>query len=285
MTQVFAQVARKQRATGSFLLLDTSTAESAAAVAAAMGQGEGRPFICRLEANVEPRCYDKLGHNDDGGDAPALQFTELLQWAEAQNMPTVAALGANNFKTMTRRGRPLCIAVVNPQNKDQVATATSELARYALQGPTAIREKYYYGWMDGKMFGRFLEQFQVFPKDAPQVFILDMPKKRYWQNETYGLNIDDFLQAVQDGTVEAKTAGKHGVEGVLIKFYNFMVAYRPWSVIPVVLVFVAFVVLILKCITPGKDLRPPYPREEKTDETKSESKEETKDGDETKKEK
>lgn len=267
LTQVFAQVARNQRAYGSFLLLDTSETEDdeqAAAVAAAMGQ-EG-PFICRLETNVPARCYDRVG--DD-----ILKYADLLKWVEAQNVPTVAMLGAHNFRALGRRGRPLCIAVVAAHVGDEKSVAMSTLAKYALNGPPRIRDKYYYGLIDGNVWKRFLEQFDVRPKDTPQIFILDMPTKNYWQNETYKLNIYDFLQAVEDGTVEKKSAGPGGMEGTLIKVYNFMVANRPWSVILVVLLLVALTVLICSCVRPGKDLRPPYPREE---EKKEEAKEETK---------
>jgi len=264
LTQVFAQVARNQRAYGSFLLLDTSDTkddEQAAAIAGAIGQAG--PFICRMEANVPPRCYDRVG--DD-----VLKYADLLKWVVGQNVPTVAMLGAHNFKALGRRGRPLCIAVVASHMGDEKSVAASTLAKYALNGPPHIREKYYYGLIDGNVWKRFLEQFDIRPKDAPQIFILDMPNKNYWQNETYKLNIDDFLKAVEDGTVEKKSAGKGGMEGTLIKVYNFMVAYRPWSVILVVLLLVAVTVLICSCVRPGDDLRPPYPREE-------EQKEEAKD--------
>ena len=279
LTQVLAQVARKHRASGSFLLLDPTTTDDdgKAVFAAAVGQ-EGS-FLCRLEADIEPRCYAKVGDEE-------IQYEQLLEWVNGQNVPTVSALGGHNFRTMTRRGRPLVIAVVNPGSADdEVAGARRELARYAVHGPDAIRDKYYYGWLDGKTWARFLAQFEVKSSETPQVFILDLGKKLYWQNATYRLNIDDFLQAVEDGTVEAKTAGKHGVEGFLVKVYNLMVAYRPWSVVAVVLLLVSFVVLILSCVRPGEDLRPPYPREKKkTEEKKSEAKDESKD-DEGKKEK
>ena len=274
LTQVFAQVARKLRATGSFLLLDANAEQMDTITAASAAVGQNGPFVCRLEANVEPRCYERVGDS-------VLKYPELLQWVAAQNVPTVAVLGAHNFKAIGRRGRPLCIAVVSGRASDELATATQTLAKYAMHGPARIRDKYYYGTVDGIVWKRFLEQFEVDPKDSPQIFLLDLPNKNYWQNETYKLNVEDFLQAVEDGIVVKKSAGKAGVEGGLIKFYNLMMQFRPWSVILVVLLLVGLSVLICTCVKPGDDLRPPYPREEKQ---KEEGKEEKK-NDEAKKDK
>ena len=276
LTQVFAQVARTKRATGSFLLLDTSATqddEQAAAVAAAMGRAG--PFLCRLEANVEARCYDRIGDS-------VLKYPDLLSWVEGQNVPTVAALGAQNLKAIGRRGRPLCIAVISSRNRDELEVAKIALANYALKGPPSIRDKYYYGTIDGVGWARFLEQFDVHTKDSPQILILDLPNKSYWQNETYKLNVEDFLQAIEEGIVVKKSAGKAGVEGALIKVYNLMMTYRPWSVMLAVLLLVGVAVMICTCIQPGTDLRPPYPRVE---EQKKEGKKEETDNDEGKKDK
>jgi protein disulfide-isomerase A1 len=250
LLQVLAQVARKMRAVATFALLDTSAAQDDEAAAALASELSDGPFVCRLEANVQPRCItdEKIG------------MESLLQWIEAQNLATVSHLGAHNFHKVGRSGKPVVIAVVAEENTEELETAKRSLAQYATAGK--YKEKYNYGWFDGNVWKRFLAQFDVVPADMPQVIVLNVPMKQYWQNESYKLNVDDFLEDVQNGKVELKSAGKPGMEGFLGTAYQLFKMYRPWSVIAAVLVFAAFVVLIVSCVTPGKDFRPPYPREE-----------------------
>jgi Thioredoxin-like domain/Thioredoxin len=254
VTQVFAQAARQQRAVATFILLDSTNSkddESAAAMAANLGQ-DG-PFICRLEENVPPRCYDS-------SQFERMTLSKLLSWIETQNVAIVSALGPNNFHRIGRRGRPLVIAVVSEQSPEQMEAAKRELALFATTGPEAIRDKYYYGWFDGNAWKKFLSQFDVVPTEMPQVFALNVPRKKYWQNATYKLNVGDFLQAIEDGTVEAKTSTPKGIEGRLNQFYMLMNSWLPWSAVALGVLFLGLVGAITWCITPGEELRPPYPR-------------------------
>jgi hypothetical protein len=270
-TQIYAQVARKLRASGHFLLLDTSGTpndETAAAVAAEVGQtGE---FVCRIEDNVPPRCYTGTTNPD-----------EMFRWVERENMPTVVVLGAHNFHKLGRKGRPLVIAAVDVKS-DDTARVKQEMARYAISGPAHIRDKYFYGLFDGVTWKRFLEQFEV--TEVPQIFILDVATKKYWQNATYKLNVDDFLQAVEDGIVPSKSAVSLSEE-TLMKINNFLSNHRQLSAILAVLFFVSFGVAVCSCITPGDDLRPPYPKKTTGKTPAEESKRSEKETAEPKKEK
>jgi hypothetical protein len=263
-TQVYAQVARSQKAYGHFALLEKNPE------AAVLGQPEGKPFVCRLEANVPPHCFESSPETVDK--------TDLLDFVRSTIVPTVSHLGPHNFHKVSRSGRPLVIGAVSAADKTaEVAQVKQVLTKYALEGPAEIRDKYYYGWLDGKAWSRFLEQFDVLPDELPQIFVLNVPKKTYWQNATYQMSLDAFLAAVQDGTVKEKVSTKKGFQGVLDRFMHFMVEHRPWSVVAVVLFLVGLSLVIFSVVSPGEDLRPPYERieptttqEPKTDEGSSE---------------
>jgi protein disulfide-isomerase-like protein len=240
LTQVVAQVARKQRAYAEFMLLELDEEEE---------KEKQAPFFCRLEMHVEPRCYE---------DMAGVNTVDLLNFVREQNVPTVSHLGPSNFHKLGRNGRPLVIGVVDGQDADQVSKMKETLAKYAVAGDANLRDKYYYGWFDGKVWQKFLEQFDVLPEDSPQIFCLNVPKKQYWQNATYKLNVDDFLADVADGTIERKSAGKKGFDGVLQKLYFAIVEYQPWSIIFLIILGISVAVAIATVVSPGDDLRPPY---------------------------
>jgi hypothetical protein len=254
LTQIFGQVARKEIAYGAFYLvtsrsvLDPSHGDWFAGVPTE----EDKPWVCRIEAGVAPRCYDSP-------EAP--EMDTLHKFVRENNVPTVARLGPHNFHKVGRRGKPLVIGVIDVDQPEQVRTAKQQLAAYALGGPEEVRSMYHYAYMDGKSFRRFLVQFDVMADDLPQLLILNVPTRVYYQNSTYRLNVDDFVAAVKGGTIKSKNAGKKGLEGIANKLYYGIVEYRPWSVIALVLVLMAVAVVILSLLFPpdGKDpLRPPY---------------------------
>lgn len=242
LTQVFAQVARKQKAYGSFFLLDAKAEDIAAN---ALPEG---PFVCRLEKNVTPRCYDK--------NIPDVNLNDMLQFVREQNVPIVSFLGPHNFNKVGRNGRPLVIGVINAEDAEQVDLVKRELASYAMSGTHA--DKYYYGFFDGKAFQKFLSQFDVVPEEMPQVFLLDVPNREFWQNATFKLNVNDFLNAVADGSIPKRSTGQTGWKGVVNRLYYAVVEYRPWSVILIVLFLVIIAVLILSVLFPPEDYKPPF---------------------------
>jgi Thioredoxin-like domain len=249
-------VARKEIAYGIFYLITDPTIAAAAFGGSGSAGPEGEPKVCRIEPGVATRCYDRLD---------TLAMDDLHKFVQVNNVPTVARLGPNNFHKVGRRGKPLLIAVIDLDQPEQIQTAKRELVAYALDGPEDVRSKYYYAYMDGKSFQRFLVQFDVFVDDLPQLLALDVPTRTYHQNATYRLSVDDFVSAVQDGSIRSKNAGKKGLEGALMKIYYAIVEYRPWSVMFLVLVLFAVATVILSLLFPPqkKDpLRPPYKPEE-----------------------
>lgn len=257
-TQVFAQLARKHKVYGNFYLLDGGAPladmegdEPIPPAGAAWGQTGA--FVCRLEQNVAPRCLES--------STTEPTFTDLLEFFKSNNIPTVSYLGPHNFNKMGKSGRPLVIGVIDADVEEQVQSVKSQLLQFATAGERQIREKYYYGWFDGKAFSKFLEQFNVKSNELPQVFVLDVPAKTFWQNSTYKLNVDDFLTAIANGSVKAEVAGKKGLEGLLNRFVDFMVEYRPYSVVLAVLTLAVVGIAILSILSPATDeLRPPYPK-------------------------
>jgi protein disulfide-isomerase-like protein len=250
LTQVVAQVARKQRASAEFFLLEEDAPE---------GEEESGtkkdPFFCRHEMHLEPRCFQDLaGVNTD----------DVMNFVREQNVPTVSNLGPQNFHKLGRNGRPLVIGVVDGEDADQVSQMKEMLAKYAVAGNADLRDKYYYGWFDGKVWQKFLEQFNVVPGDSPQVFCLNVPKKMFWQNATYKMNVDDFLEAIEDGTVEKQFAGKKGFDGVMQKLYFAIDEYQPWSIVLLVILGLSVAVIIAAVVSPGEDLRPPYKKQERS---------------------
>jgi hypothetical protein len=241
-TQVFTQVARKNKIYGTFLLLDPKQGETQDDKLL-----EG-PFICRVEQHIEMRCVEDAKLAD-------LALADMQDWFAEQNIATVSHLGPNNFNKVGKLGKPLVIGVVDSTNPAQLETVKKELNNYAVNGK--YRDVYLFGWFDCHMFKRFLEQFNIKPEDSPQVFVLNVPDKTFWQNATYKLNVHDFLEAVQDGIIPSATAGNKGLEGIFNKFMSFMVNYRPWSVVLVVTILILVIVgIILSLSSAVEDLRP-----------------------------
>jgi len=276
LTQVVAQVARKQIAYADFLLLqvqeDADNEET---------PGVQEPFFCRMEQHVEPRCYK---------DLKSISVDGLLAFVEAENVATVSHLGPSNFHKVGRKGRSLVIGVVDGEDKEQVSAMKQALVKYAVSGPADVRNKYYYGWFNGKLWQKFLTQFDIIPEESPQVFLLNVPKKAYWQDAKYKMNVDDFLAAVQDGTIEKKTAGKQGFDAGVERLKYAIIEYRPWSIVILVIIAITFAVGIASLVSPGMDLRPPAWKADKEKilaEAKAEAKEEAAKAkkDETKKDK
>lgn len=154
VTQVYAQVARTLKASGHFLLLDSAMLEGGEfeASIASLGQKRDKPFVCRLERHVVPRCY--------GDDMESITKGVLMDYVQVANVPTVSQLGPTNFNKIGRRGRPLVIGVASSgsENSDELSQIKKVLAQYATTGAESIRDKYYYGWFDGKMWAKFLVQ-------------------------------------------------------------------------------------------------------------------------------
>ena len=236
LTRVLQQVARLDQAVAAFCLL------SPTADLTKFGRKEGG-FIAKLEAGVPPVLFE--------GEVTS---PNLLNFVMENNVPLVAELGPANFYKIGSSGKKLVIGAVSKE--EEIADMKKKLMDYALTS-----NKYYYGWMNGKTWQKFLQQFNV--QALPQVFLLDVPQKIYWQDASYD-TIADFLQAVEDGTIEQQTAGRK-----MTGFQGLFWRYAPWSVAALI----AVAALLLIFILPKPDeLRPPYNKKITTEEKKTTSK-------------
>ena len=126
-----------------------------------------------------------------------------------------------------------------------------------MTGPIDIVEKYYFGWIDGKLWKSFLEQFNVSSDSLPQVFVVDVPSKMYWQNTDY-TTVKEFLTAINEGDIPVRysSTNPNGFAGTVKKAEYIFFKYMPYSLIAVVAVCALLVIMI---VPSAEELRPPYP--------------------------
>eukprot|EP00527_Entomoneis_sp_CCMP2396_P009426 CAMPEP_0198138982 /NCGR_PEP_ID=MMETSP1443-20131203/2322_1 /TAXON_ID=186043 /ORGANISM="Entomoneis sp., Strain CCMP2396" /LENGTH=508 /DNA_ID=CAMNT_0043800941 /DNA_START=16 /DNA_END=1542 /DNA_ORIENTATION=+ len=260
-TQVFAQVARKFRVTSDFLLVvppkqeekeDEQLPETAAILKATPNYDQ-QPYVCRIEPLVQMRCV--FDHST------LTTVNTLSEFIKSNQIPTVSALGPHNFQAITRNGRPTVIGVV--ANNAGVEEIKNVLLQAATFSNDDIDNKfdpnqYYFGWMDGGQYHKFLEQFGITKDALPQVFVFDAIERLYWQNSTHYTHLVDsfqFLKHVQNtNLIEARVAGKgssKGMQKYLDLFYWYLVEYKPWSIILLVFVVMAMAVGLAILVSPG----------------------------------
>jgi hypothetical protein len=233
--QTFEKVARRKKASGHFLWLEPSGDESFHST---------KSFVKRIELDVKVRFLE---------DVDDISEEKLTEWFTSQNVPLVAMLGPQNFQTIGKKGRPLCMAIVDTSDEEQVKEIKTHMIQYV---STSENEKYYYGIMDGKKFNRFLEQFDVKEGEIPQFLVLDVPTKTYWQNATY-TNLPDFIKAVIAGDIQSAVVSKMAGKGVLGKLEFVFLKFFPYSLLALLAVVFGMVFLLV----PSYDLPPGFEEE------------------------
>jgi len=154
-------------------------------------------FICRLETGVPPRCLFEKTDNID--------TTTVTDFVKEQNVATITQFGPSNFHRIGRIGRPLVIGIANIDDEEQLEKVKYDLMEFATSGPSKLIEKYYFGWMDGKKWAKFLEQFEIKHDDTPRFFVLDVPKRVYWQDPVYkDKTLLEFVKDVDSGAIAPK---------------------------------------------------------------------------------
>lgn len=249
LAQVYAQAARKEKAFGHFLWLKPG----------AEGIGErATRFVSRIETGVDPQFWMDAAPASDETDS-AITTESLLTFIRKENVPTLSTLGPTNFQKIGNSGRPLVISVLDMENKELVTAVKDHMVNF-IASPLAkeYKEKYYFSLMDGKKWAKFLQQFNVLEVDNPQVFLLDVPSKHFWQNASYN-TVGEFLNGVKNGTIPRGTStGKSPPKGNLAKLEAFFWDAFPYSLIAISLVVIG---IIFICIPSGDDMVPPYDRE------------------------
>ena len=247
-TQLVAQVARQFRVTTEFAIVVPTPSDI---------PPEQRPTstptpvttLCRLEANAPNVCYDHV--------AAPWTLAGLQDFIRVHQIPSVTALGPNNFHAITRNGRPTVIGVYKEDDKDSTTSQSQKDALvdtlWNLATTYIHRDDYYFGYMDGGQYNQFLAQFNI-TTVYPQIFVFDATERLFWQNTSHYVHLPDsgqFLAHVHYGIVPAQTVGKGKRGSMVDKFYAWLVNNRPWSMVILVLGVVATAILITLAVTPS----------------------------------
>mmetsp|Transcript_3859 Transcript_3859/g.5251 ORF Transcript_3859/g.5251 Transcript_3859/m.5251 type:complete len:462 (+) Transcript_3859:65-1450(+) len=235
--QIYGQVARKMQAFGHFGLLGPGISEKELDK---FGLTKDKSAFMRLEDNVETRLYD--------GEMNTADFTDFVQ---EQNIPIVTNLDSHNFYTVGRKGKPLVISVIDPDDKEVTPKVLHELRNYALTGPTDITSKYIFSYLNGVRWKNFLKQFSV--NDVPDIFVLDVPERVYWKDPSIE-SIGDFVSSVAEGKIESKIQSNSGGLGVLDTIHKFLLKTMPYSVIIVFVIFAGIIFLIISLDDDEKEI-------------------------------
>jgi hypothetical protein len=172
----------------------------------------------------------------------------MISFVQTNMYATVVALGPHNFAKVGKLGKPMVIGVVDMKAADQgqqVADMQSQLLQYATATPEHT-DTYVYGILDGRQWHKFLSQFNV--TDMPQIFMYDLVSKTYWQNGA--THVTELITAIEQGTLVAQTAGPKTFEKYANAVYTWLVEYKPWSIVIVMLVVTAIALGITVLVAP-----------------------------------
>mmetsp|Transcript_35325 Transcript_35325/g.63639 ORF Transcript_35325/g.63639 Transcript_35325/m.63639 type:complete len:466 (+) Transcript_35325:259-1656(+) len=245
-TRVFGQVARKMQAQGTFGLLSSEAAPDEIAKffegdAAAVPSGG---FIARIEEDVPIKIYE--------GETDTIAFTEF---AKENNLAVVMELGGHNFRFVSRRGKPLAVAVYDPDDEVKTNKFRRELKQYAINGKH--KDDYIFSTMDGKKWDKFVSQFSIHKESLPEVFVIDVPERTYWQNASV-VGISDFITAVKNGDIESREQEQRKTSP-LDEFLQVFVDYMPWSLVAMFALFITVIWLAWPWLGGGIVYPPPPP--------------------------
>ena len=256
MTRVFGQVARKLQAQGSFGMLSPSTTSEEMTKffdQTTSSSGNGIPtsgFIARIEEDVPIKVYTGEVTTD-----------ALANFVQVTNLAAVIELGGHNFRFVSRRGKSVAVAVYNPEDTIKTTNFKKELKDYAVNGK--YKDKYVYGTMDGIKWDKFLSQFSIQKENLPELFVLDVPNRTYWQDPSV-FGVSNFITAVQNGEIESREQEKRK-SGVLDEVLQAFVDYMPYSLFFILALFGTVFWLVVR-LDDGPIMPPPPPsRQQKKD--------------------
>ena len=231
-TQVFGQVARKLQDRGNFGLLHPSAKKDLQKLGLA-GKMKG-PLIAKIEKDADPVVY-----------AGEFNSMDLLDFIKENNVALVTNLEGRNFRSLAHLGKPLFIGVVNPtdsKRNDEMISFTASLREFAKSGDE--KDNYVFATMDGSKWRNFLKQFSISPSQLPQFLVLDVPKRMYFQNETF-VDIYSFVKGMKDGTIEEREQVSNSGDGPLEKFHAFFVKFMPYTLLAMVAIFGIIIFVLL----------------------------------------
>lgn len=263
LTRAFLQVARKKQAMVHFLFFDVplvpATETEPVIDPAAQQFGISGPFVCRLAQNNPLRCFPKSNESE-------IDVNELLRFVTTQNVPTVSNFAAHTFRHIGSLGRPVVVGVID-DDPEQIDKMNSALFFTGISDE--FENQYYYGFFSGKRWSSFLEQFNVM--GGPQVIVVDMSKKLYWQSDDYwNYNVAELLRDIAAGKIESRKPQRKGVNGIIDMANHWMEDNTLMVSIIFVSVFFVFSVALAKWAATDEE----FVAEEETTTTGKESKKE-----------
>ena len=90
--------------------------------------------------------------------------------------------------------------------------------------------------MDGMKWTNFLKQFDINKKNLPQIFVLDAPNRKYYQNSTY-TKVDSLLEAIARNDIQMQVQDSSKQDGPMEKVFDFIAKHIVKAMI-VMLVFI-----------------------------------------------
>ena len=195
--------------------------------------------VLRLERGEEPQIYTKAFGNDkvfldevagSGGnidgrlDAADLAVGHMTEWVLGHQFATVSDLKKDNFFDVSRGGRMVACAVIDPAKgfgKESRAWRETMLA-IAKPGEDAAlteeeRDLFFFGVMDGteEDADTYLEAYGVLKGNLPQLIVFNFNAKddEYYYFEGLSEHEDalGFIKGVADGSITAQYEGTYGM--------------------------------------------------------------------------
>ena len=147
----------------------------------------------------------------------------------------------------------MAIAVYDPDDEIKTTNFRRELKQYAVRGK--YKDEYIYGTMDGKKWEKFLSQFSIHKENLPEVFIINVPERTYWQDPSV-FGIAEFISSVQNGEIQSREQ-EGRKSGPLDEFLQVFVDYMPWSLVAMFGLFMTVFYLVVRM--DDGPIRPPPP--------------------------
>ena len=253
---------------------------------------DGTSFLCRLESNVHVCCLDIVMDEHAESETQMnheLTYDYMNTFIIQNKVPTVTTLGPSNFVQLKHSGRLLVIGIVKNATTNHTAimemkqilinvattsTSTSTttsttsteqeehehsknvVSSTTTTTTTTFGDQYYFAWMDGNRYIRFLEQFENMDKNQfPQVFVLDSINNLYWYNTSYDLyDTHEFLVHVFNGMISSQSTKNNnksgaGIGGLLNKLSWLLINYQPWSILCLVVIVLLFALILTTLIS------------------------------------
>lgn len=246
--QVFHQAARKLQAEATFgVLMPANTSKGGEIhISEGMLAQFGTPANGQVLANGQ-RFITKLERDADGkffNPPHEINTVDLVKYVREHNKALVTELGPHNFRSIGDRQMPVAVAVTDPDRAAKSDALVAELRQYAKDGePASIRYRFIYAKMDGKRWAKFLSQFSIEQGNLPELFVLDISNKKYWQNSTV-VGVENFLKAVVDGKIRERDQEGQG-NPYLKKIERLFIDHMPISVFVVLAFFMVPMIYLL----------------------------------------